>query len=108
MRDVKVGRASGHNGLGDWLKGPECRRMVGAKASEAQTIYQAIVRKKTGRLARSAKATTVIGGVKGDRWVGRVTVGESYAAAHEFGHDQNGTRRDGFHELRETLKRLGG
>lgn len=106
MRDVKVGAQDGFQGLTQWLIGPECKRLVFAKASEASLIYQALVAKRTGRLARSVKVTTVIGGAKGDRWVGRVTVDTPYAAAHEFGHEQRGVERDGFNELRDTLRHL--
>ena len=66
-------------------------------------LYQAIVSKRSGELARSAKARTRI---SGDRYVGVVEVEASYAASHEFGHDQRGVRRDGFDELREVLKNL--
>ncbi|MFT4202192.1 hypothetical protein [Gordonia sp. (in: high G+C Gram-positive bacteria)] len=107
MHDVKVGAKYGYQGLGKWLTGPECRRLVSRKASEAAMVYQALVAKRTGRLARSAKHSTVIGGAKGDRWVGRVTVDAPYAASHEFGYtSEQGVRRDGFDELRNTLKHL--
>ena len=115
MRDVKVGAPDGYRGLGDWLVGPECNRLVFAQASHAQLVYQALVAKRTGQLARSAKVSVVRGG-KGDRWVGRVTVTAPYAASHEFGHDGarefgrdgRSVRRDGFNELRQTLNHLGG
>ena len=116
MRDVKVGSRDGYSGLADWLLGPECNRLVFAKASQAQLVYQALVRKRTGALARSAKVSVVRGGPKADRWVGRLTVTAPYAASHEFGHDGarefgrdgKSVRRDGFNELRQTLKHLGG
>ena len=115
MRDVKVGAADGYSGLTDWLTGPQCRQLVLAKASQAQLVYQALVAKRTGQLARSAKVSVVRGG-KGDRWVGRVTAQAPYAASHEFGHDGarelgrdgRSVRRDGFNELRQTLNHLGG
>ena len=103
MRDVRTGRSGGFSGLGEWLKGPECKRLVESKANEAMLLYQAIVSKRSGELARSAKARTRI---SGDRYVGVVEVEASYAASHEFGHDQRGVRRDGFDELREVLKNL--
>lgn len=57
-------------------------------------LYQALVAKRTGRLAASARAHVEIGGVRKDRWIGELVVGGAgprgeafYAASHEFGHD---------------------
>ena len=116
MRDVKVGSRDGYSGLADWLLSLQCNRLVFAKASQAQLVDQALVRKRTRRLARSAKVSVVRGGAKSDRWVGRLTATAPYAASHEFGHDGarefgrdgKSVRRDGFNELRQTLKHLGG
>lgn len=108
MLDVKVGKQDGYQGLTQWLMGPECRKLMSSKANDAAMIYQALVAKRTGQLARSVKHSTAIGGAKGDRWVGRVTVTAPHAAAHEFGYTQRGVERDGFDELRETLKHLKG
>lgn len=104
MRDIKIGQRYGYSGLGKWLQGPECKQLVRSKTNEALLIWQALVAKRTGTLARSAKARTRM---SSGRWVGAVEVDASYAASHEFGHDQQGVRRDGFDELRETLKYLG-
>ena len=106
MRDVKVGQRYGYAGLGKWLQGPECKQLVRSKTNEALMVWQALVAKRTGALARTGKARVAM---SSGRWAGTVEVGEgvSYGASHEFGHDQRGVRRDGFDELRETLKYLG-
>lgn len=75
--------------LTGWLVGPECRRIMEERANMAMLLYQAQVAKRTGRLARSARAHVEIGGDKHDRWVGELIVGDDpgvdYAASHEFG-----------------------
>lgn len=52
-------------------------------------LYQARVRKRTARLARSARAHTEIGGVHHDGWIGVITVGAGvpHELPHEFGAD---------------------
>ena len=74
------------------LASPEMRALMFSKAETAKAIYQAAVAKRTGRLARSARTSTYFGGPKGDRWTGRLTVPEDYAASHEFGTDNNRPR----------------
>lgn len=68
-----------------WLKGPECKTIVGRQGNRALAIYLSIVAKRTGELAGSAAVDTHIGGVFNDRWVATVTVSAPYAASHEFG-----------------------
>lgn len=88
------------------LRSDQMRTLMAGKANQARAIYQAIVARRTGRLAASARATTTIGGVRNDRWVGRLTVGDTsapYAAAHEFGNE----RGDAAHDLQRVLDALG-
>ena len=107
MHDVRIGRYGGYSGIGDWLKGPDCKQLMRTKTNEALMIWQAFVAKQSGELARTGKARVAM---SGDRWVGTVTIGAGvdYAASHEFGHDNPGSTKhyDGFDELRETLKNL--
>lgn len=65
----------------------EMEAIVRERAETAKALYQASVAKRTGALAASARADVVIGGVRHDRHVGIVTVGEDlgYGLAHEFG-----------------------
>ena len=76
-----------YRGVGEWLLGPECRRLVELKATQAQGIYRGVVAHRTGALAASADVSTYVGGSRQDRWVGRLTVGDGidYGASHEFG-----------------------
>lgn len=86
------------------LRSQQVRRMVQAKAEEGQAIYQGIVAKRTGRLARSARIETFIGGAKSDRWCARLIVDAPYAASHEFGTEKGPAA----HDLNQVLNRLGG
>jgi len=85
------------------LLSPEVRSMVFQEAEIVQAKYRAIVSKRSGELARSARVSTSIGtGIKpgsSPRWRGHVVANAPYAAAHEFG----GKGRRGYHELRQAL-----
>lgn len=77
----------------DYLLSAECRGIVTERTHTALRMYQAEVAKRTGALARSAHATVHRGGLKDDRWIGTLTVGDTgitgeYALAHEFGADE--------------------
>ena len=85
------------------LKSPEIRALMFSKAETAKAIYQGVVTKRTGRLARSARTSTFLGGPKNDRWIGRLTAAEDYAASHEFGTDNN---MKGSHDLNQVLNRM--
>lgn len=90
------------------LRSPEMRSLVAGRAEAAKAIYQEIVSKRTGRLARSARIETFIGGAKNDRWIGRLIVEAPYSASHEFGTGDGGEHvRAGFHDLNVVLNRLG-
>lgn len=74
------------------LKGERMRAIVFEITEIAHALYVDQVAKRTGRLAASAHASTEIGGVDHDRWVGVLTVGGTgsagtvdYALPHEFG-----------------------
>lgn len=93
------------------LRGSEMRALMFERAEMAKAIYQDIVSKRTGRLARSAHSETFIGGAANDRWCGRLTVGDAsayYGVSHEFGTDDgdNGIHA-GFHDLNVVLNSLG-
>lgn len=66
------------------------RRIVRQSGEQAKARYVAIVAKRSGALARSARVRTIIGGYKNDRWIATLTVGQGlgYGASHEFGHKQ--------------------
>jgi hypothetical protein len=74
-----------YRGMGEWLKGPEARDLVRAKANRAEELYQAIVTRRTGQLAESTRVELSVGGARNDRWVADLVVGAPYAASHEFG-----------------------
>lgn len=87
------------------------RAMVFERAEIAQAIYRDVVAKRTGRLARSARAETIIGGRNKDRWVGVLTVGGTeapYGLPHEYGSDDGNTQvRAAAHDLNQVLNMLG-
>ncbi|WP_280393044.1 hypothetical protein [Nocardia wallacei] len=90
------------------LVSPEMRSLMFERAEIAQALYREIVAKRTGRLARSARVETFIGGKKNDRWQSRLIVEESYAASHEFGTDDgNEGIVAGAHDLNVVLNTLG-
>jgi hypothetical protein len=92
--------------LTEIAKGPQMRSLMFERGEIAQAIYREIVAKRSGRLARSARVSTFIGGRKKDRWVSRLTVGgeeAGYGASHEFDTEQT----HGAHDLITVLNRLG-
>jgi hypothetical protein len=80
------------------------RTLVAGRAEVAKAIYQGIVAKRTGRLARSARVETFVGGKKNDRWIGRLIVDAPYTASHEYGTEDGA----GAHDLNIVLNQLGG
>lgn len=68
-----------------WLKGPECKKLVTQKANKALAIYRGIVAKRTGALAASGHVVTRLGGLSNDRWEARLIADAPHAASHEFG-----------------------
>lgn len=101
------------------LISPRLQAIVLERATMAQALYQAQVAKRTGALAASAHAHTEIGGIRHDRHVGILTVGEglAYGAAHEFGvgdhpgsvHNLDGPNRilSANHDLNNVLEQIG-
>lgn len=78
------------------LRSSRMRSIVFEIAEQAHALYVAQVAKRTGLLASSAHASTEIGGVDHDRWVGVLTVGGTgaagtvdYALPHEFGRGEH-------------------
>lgn len=85
----------------DALVGQQMREIVSERIQLAHLLYQAIVAKRSGALARSAHASTAIEKpVKGfPRWVGTLSVGGQYvdyALPHEFGR---GIHEGSIHQL---------
>lgn len=79
--------------LTDYLRGPECFGIITERTHTAQWMYQGEVSKRSAALAGSAHSSVDIGGVKRDRWVGTLTVGDlglagDYILPHEFGADE--------------------
>ncbi len=88
------------------LRSEGIRDLVQGKVNQALVLYRQTVAKRSGDLAKSARAEVVIGGVRSDRWVGRLTVGSDsapYAASHEFGAQE----RAGAHDLNAVLNAMG-
>ncbi|MBY0440984.1 MAG: hypothetical protein K2Q25_02415 [Mycobacteriaceae bacterium] len=94
--------------LTELLVSARMRAIVEERANTAAMLYQAQVAKRTGRLAASAHASTEIGGVRQDRWIGVLTVGSAlpYGASHEFGTRAHG-QTDAAHDLNRVLEQLG-
>jgi hypothetical protein len=92
------------------MRSAQMRSLMFERAEIAQAIYTDVVSKRTGRLARSARVETFIGGKAKDRWCGRLIVGEgtSYGLAHEFGYD-DGDEGIGaaYNDLNTVLNMLG-
>lgn len=86
------------------LRSEQMRSLVAQRAESAKAIYQQIVAKRTGRLARSARVETFIGSRKNDRWIGRLIVDAPYTASHEYGTEHHAT---GAHDLNVVLNQLG-
>lgn len=102
------------------LIGPGMRRACEHSVNIGLLLYQAQVAKRSADLARSARATTEIGGVDSDRWIGVLTVGGrgvDYGASHDMGRgDKPGSIANldgkqqvqrGAHDLNRVLE-LGG
>lgn len=87
MHDVKVGREDGFPGFGQVLMSQQYRRLLESHANTAAMLYQAVVAKRSGALARDVRVHTRVGGLANDRWVAQLIVGEQidYGASHEFG-----------------------
>lgn len=75
----------------------------------ARTKYQAIVAKRSGKLAASARVRLSIGGYQNDRWVGTLTIGEgtAHGLAHEFGHKSRRNTQTGAFVSRSGPRRKG-
>ncbi|MFD4442520.1 hypothetical protein ACFWPK_22395 [Nocardia sp. NPDC058519] len=89
-----------------WLAGPICRSILFEAAEMYKALYQEIVAKRTGRLARSARVYTSF---VGDRWVATLQVGDAtafYGASHEFGTVGGLHPGDGAHDLNRALNMM--
>ena len=72
MRDVNI--PTPNPALASILVSPRMRSLVLQEAEVERSLYRAGGSKRTGRTAREARVSTHIGGVRGDRWVARLTV----------------------------------
>ncbi|MEA1795116.1 hypothetical protein [Rhodococcus qingshengii] len=104
-----------HAGIGELLKGNQMRSLVRERTEIAEALYRGRVARRTGMLARDTRVSTFLGGplnnmAKGDRWVGRLTVGNQrveYGASHEFGTDDGDEQIvAGAHDLPAVLAEL--
>lgn len=110
QHDIPSWPADSNPAVQGLLKSPEMRALMFERAETAQALYRDIVAKRTGRLARSARVETYIGGERNpnDRWCGRLIVEAPYAASHEFGFDDGDLDvRAGVHDLNVVLNQLG-
>jgi hypothetical protein len=102
--------------LGEYLKGPEIEAVLTEIGEgKALPLAKAKIAKRSGALADSAEFHTEIGGIRNDRHIGVLTVGQglAYGAAHEFGagdHPGSTGRHHNppAHELDAVLEELGG
>jgi hypothetical protein len=104
--------------LTEILKSGRMREIVSGRANLARDLYQALVAHRTGELAGSARASTEIGGVDLDRWIGVLTVGTDHVLPHEFGRgehpgsiknlDGDEVVQQAAHDLNRVLEELGG
>jgi len=76
----------------EWLTGGECRDLVQLRLARALLFWKLMAARhmRTGAEMRSARTSVHIGGLRGDRWVGTLTVGPS---------DENGEDEDAGHAL---------
>lgn len=90
------------------MKSPEMRSLMRERGEIAEALYREIVAKRTGRLARSTRIETHIGGKANDRWEVTLTVTAPYAASHEFGYD-DGDQGVGaaYRDLNQVLNMMG-
>lgn len=111
MENVNVPGVRG--GTNPWvttfLRSYEARRLVGSRGRELARIYRGKAHKRTGFLAASTRVTTVVGGLKKDRWEAHVEVTAPYAASHEYGTGRNDPENHNlpaYRELWESLQAL--
>lgn len=73
-----------------WLMSPQCVAVMREAGTITRDLYRGIVAHRSGALAESARVSFGLGGLKNDRIIAEVTVGEGtprggYGASHEFG-----------------------
>ncbi len=85
------------------------RTLVWERTELARTRWRAVVAKRSGRLAASARVKITYDGVKHDRPIGTLIVGEglAYGAAHEFGHGFTRTKSSGQFTRKSGKRRRG-
>ncbi|MEV0031433.1 hypothetical protein [Nocardia sp. NPDC050793] len=111
-----AGGAGSNPAIAGLLLAARMRALMFERAEMAQAMYRDVVAKRSGRLARSARPETFLGGRLKDRWRGRLTIGGSEAPhglGHEYGyevHDDEGNVTAvvaGVHDLNTVLNMLG-
>ncbi|MGK9270494.1 hypothetical protein KXR83_05775 [Williamsia muralis] len=94
--------------MGRLLVGPELRRVMHSKAQVGVMLYQAQVKRDTGRNAREVRGYTEIigipaGGGVSRRWCGVIEAYGPYAAYREFGTRQHAAE----HTLEKVARQIG-
>lgn len=122
--ELQVELKSDPSAVGAFMKSQRCREIVYERADMAMMLFQAEVAKRSTHLARTAHASTEIGGKRHDRWIGVMSVASSsvfYEAAHQFGYTSRGEGPGGgkegprepghfipgYHDLNLVLEQLG-
>ena len=95
--------------LAQILVSGQMKNVVRSVTELARTKYRAVVAKRSGKLAASARVRLHIGGHANDRWVGTLTIGEGtgHGLAHEFGHKSRRNTKTGAFVSRSGPRRKG-
>lgn len=100
------------------LRGEPMRAIITERVNTMQMAYQAVVAKRTGLLASSARTEVQVAtiGSQGPEWIGDLTIGgqgsrgtADYALSHEFGHNDDeggGGYIPGAHDLNTVLAEI--
>lgn len=94
-----------------WLIGSRCRDIMLAEAIRAHRLFVGVAGRHadTGREVASARPSVGIGGIRNDRWIGRLTIGgpepyAPYTLSAEYGAFRRGRHfQRAAHDLNATL-----
>ena len=100
--------------IGAVLLSARLRAILFELAQNAQFLIQSRIPHVTGQLASTVRGFTEVGGVRHDRWIGKVVMGTGleYGAAEEYGHLQGRIGKPdrpfilGAHDLNAVLEEL--
>ncbi len=103
-----TGYTPDHAGMGELLVGQELRRVMESKANIGVGLYQAQVKKDTGRNARAVRGYAEIlpvssGGRMSPRWCGIIEATGPYSSYREFGTRRNRAE----HTLLKVARQIG-